>query len=223
MEEGRWLTGKVIGGGEGAAAASRRRTDGGSGERRSETTARGRNARVANGGVELNVITAHGCSGDELRRPTHFSKKPKWIEVGFYNKIPWASEKGFGSRPELFGPEFEPWWARDGLQTLIQTVLPIVAEVEPEKLLELADVEPDVTSEGTSGLEPADVEPDDHAEPELVGPAACESADPAAPEPEDHAESADPAELQPSVWEPPEQLLRQPPGQLAGLPPVQPA
>ncbi|KAF3559722.1 hypothetical protein F2Q69_00012133 [Brassica cretica] len=71
MEEGRWLTGKVIGGGEGAAAASRRRTDGGSGERRSETTARGRNARVTNGGVELNVITAHGCSGDELRRPTH--------------------------------------------------------------------------------------------------------------------------------------------------------
>ncbi|KAF3559723.1 hypothetical protein F2Q69_00012134 [Brassica cretica] len=93
-----------------------------------------------------------------------------------------------------------------------------VAAVEPEKILELADVEPDVTSEGTSGLEPADVEPDDHAEPELVGPAACESADPAAPEPEDHAESADPAELQPSVWEPPEQLLRQPPGQLAGLP-----
>ncbi|KAF2557007.1 hypothetical protein F2Q68_00016506 [Brassica cretica] len=76
MEEGRWLTGKVTSGGEGAAAMRRRLPDGeltvaehgGSGEWRSETVARGRNARVANGGVELNVITAHGCSGDELRR-----------------------------------------------------------------------------------------------------------------------------------------------------------
>ena len=70
---------------------------------------------------------------------------------------------------------------------------------------------------------PVDVEPDDPAEPELVGPTACESADPAGPEPKDHAESADPTELQPSICQPPEQLLRQPPGQLAGLPPVQPS
>ncbi|CAN6835010.1 unnamed protein product, partial [Brassica oleracea] len=34
-----------------------------------ETAACGRNARVANGGVELNVITAH------------VSEKPKWIEA----------------------------------------------------------------------------------------------------------------------------------------------
>ncbi|KAF2602753.1 hypothetical protein F2Q70_00025553 [Brassica cretica] len=94
MEEGRWLTGKVTGGD--AAAASRRRTDGGSSDWRSETAARGQNAlaliaawlvsmasfrreehdgalrwlpRVANGGVELNVITAH------------VSEKPKWIEA----------------------------------------------------------------------------------------------------------------------------------------------
>ncbi|KAF3559724.1 hypothetical protein F2Q69_00012135 [Brassica cretica] len=67
MEEGRWLTGKVTGGD--AAAASRRWTDGGSGDWRSETAARGRNALVANGGVELNVITAH------------VSEKPKWIEA----------------------------------------------------------------------------------------------------------------------------------------------
>ncbi|KAG5384381.1 hypothetical protein IGI04_035851 [Brassica rapa subsp. trilocularis] len=74
----------------------------------------------------------------------------------------------------------------------------LVVAVEPEKLLEQTEREPEDTAE----LEPADVESDDHAEPEQVGPAACESADPAAPEPEDHAESADPAELQPSSNQP---------------------
>ncbi|CAN7011345.1 unnamed protein product [Brassica oleracea var. botrytis] len=67
MEEGRWLTGKVTGGD--AAVASQWRTDGGSGEWRLETVARGRNAQVAGGGVELNVITAH------------VFEKPKWIEA----------------------------------------------------------------------------------------------------------------------------------------------
>ncbi|KAG5400201.1 hypothetical protein IGI04_014808 [Brassica rapa subsp. trilocularis] len=152
--------------------------------------------RVLIGGDELNVITAHGCSGDELRRPTHC----KMITLLLLTCRTSHHKPG-------------------------KHEVAVVVAVDPEHHEQTAELDPAAVEpeEGEPAERDPD-DHADSAEPEPVELAEPESVDPAAPEPEDPVERQ-PSDEQPPeqlLGQPLERPAWLSPGQSAEVPPELP-